>query len=134
MSVPEPSRQVVFQRIRNRIIEVLECLSSFDAQREYARRVPICYVPYELINSWADFVHSSRPKDFTGPVFSAAERDAIERFYSALDAASDALPDDFPPLERVLKEPYWARLREAAETALATFAARGKLSEDVEAA
>jgi len=48
------------------------------------------------------------------------------------DATADALPDDYPTLEDVQRMPAWERLRREAESALAAFAPRGKLSEDRE--
>ena len=134
MTEPRPSERVVLQRIRNRIIEVLETFSSFEEQRNYALRVPIVYVPYELVNSWEDWVPEPRPSHFTDPVFSEAERLAIEAFHGEWKLASDSLPDDWPSFEQVLVEPYWARLRHAASNALKVFESRGRLSEDVEAA
>jgi hypothetical protein len=127
------SQRLVLQRIRNRIIENLSTMASFDEQRTYAKRVPICYVPYELINGWEDFVDSPRPAHFTEPVFSSVECDAIEQFYPHWRDAADALPEGFPPLEDVLNSPYWMRLRDAAREALAAFLIRGRLPEDAEA-
>jgi hypothetical protein len=124
---------LVLQRIRNRIIEALGTMASLDEQRSYAQRVPICYVPYELISGWEDFVDSPRPAHFTAPVFSPLECAALEQFYPHWRDAADALPQDFPPLEDVLSSPYWARLRDAARQALAVFLVRGRLPEDAEA-
>lgn len=134
MPQTEPSRQLLLQRIRNRIIENLEILSSFDEQRDYAVRVPIVYVPYELISSWEDYVSEPRPSHFSDPVFSEAERNAIQAFHREWNTAADALPNNYPPFEDVLEAPYWAQLRDAASIALKVFAVRGKLSEDVEIA
>jgi hypothetical protein len=131
--LPDATPRLVLQRIRNRIIENLGMMASFNEQRIYAKRVPICYVPYELINGWEDFVDSPRPTHFTEPVFSSVERDAIEQFYPHWRDAADSLPDDFPPLEDVLDSPYWVRLREAARQALASFMIRGRLPDDAEA-
>jgi hypothetical protein len=130
--VPDPTPQLVLQRIRNRIIESLEMFASFDEQRSYAQRVPICYVPYELINGWADLVDSPHPAFLAEPVFSSEEGDAIEHFYSYWRKAVDALPEGYPPLEDVLKATYWVRLCDAARQVLAVFLVRGRLSEDAE--
>jgi hypothetical protein len=59
----EPSRRVVEQRVRNRIIEYLEPASSFEAQQQYERDVAIAHVPYELINQWEDWVHKDPRED-----------------------------------------------------------------------
>jgi hypothetical protein len=129
----EATPRLVLQRIRNRIIENLGTMASFDEQRTYAQRVPICYVPYELISGWEDFVDSPRPSHFTEPVFSSVECEALEQFYPHWRDAADALPEDFPALEDVLNSPYWMRLRDAAREALAVFLIRGRLPEDAEA-
>jgi hypothetical protein len=134
MSRTEPSQRVILQRIRNRIIEHLETLSSIDAQLEYAAKVPYVYVPYELINGWEDWVDSARPADFSAPVFTGPECDAIERFHLEWDAAAEALPDDYPPLEEVLASSYWKSLQCAASSSLKVFKIRGRLPEDEEAA
>ena len=133
MSEPEASPRLILQRIRNRVIENLETFASFDEQLAYEQRVPICYVPYEMIDSWEDWVDSPRPSHFVDPVFSADERDAIEKFHSVWDAAATALPDNYPPLRDVQNQAYWRQVRDAAAEALAVFKVRGELSEDVEA-
>jgi hypothetical protein len=130
--LPDATPRLVLQRIRNRIIETLGTMSSFDEQRRYAQRVPICYVPYELISGWQDFVDSPRPLHFTAPVFSSVECAALEEFYPHWRDAAEALPEGFPPLEEVLNSSYWVRLRDAAAQALAAFLIRGRLPEDAE--
>lgn len=125
-----PSAQVVLQRIRNRIIGILETFSSYDEQREYARNVPIAYIPYELLSSWDDFVDQPWPAHFTEPVFNEEERRAIAIFHAELVAASAAMPNTYPRLEEVLAAPYWNALREAAVKALVPFRSRGRLPED----
>ena len=134
MPCTQPSERVVLQRIRNRILEYLETLASLDTQRVYAAQLPSVYLPYELINSWEDWVGAPRPRHFTSPVFSELERNAVESFYLEWDAAASALPEGSPPLEEVLAAPYWARLRDAATAALNVFMIRGRLSEDIESA
>jgi hypothetical protein len=131
--MPDATPQLVLQRIRNQIIENLGALASFDEQRQYGQRVPICFVPYELINDWADLMNSPRPPHFTEPVFSSQERDAIEQFYPHWRDAVDALPEDYPALEELLNAPYWVRLGDAARHALAVFLIRGRLPDDAEA-
>jgi hypothetical protein len=127
-----PSAAIVLQRIRNRIIETLETFASFDAQREYARSVPFVYIPSELISAWEDFVHEPRPKEFVSPTFTAEEIDAIQKFHNVWESVSKIFPSEKPPLEEVLRAPYWETLRGAAVTALLAFEARGKLSDETE--
>jgi len=127
-----PSKQVVMQRGRNRIIEGLETASSFDAQREYQRRVPI-HVPHEIINGWGDQVVAPINADrYPHPVFTQAERDAMAEYDRVLNEVSGATPGRLPPLEETLRLPQWHRLRDAAERALTVFLVRGRLPEDEE--
>lgn len=76
--------QIGLQRIRNRIIEHLELASSFESQREYQSVAPI-HVPNDIINQWEDWVHDARVLNFTMPVFSVDEQDAVARFHRAWD-------------------------------------------------
>jgi hypothetical protein len=132
MNEASPSQQLILQRIRNRIIEHLETLASFDAQRDYQLRVPKINVPYELINGWEDWVDGPAPTHFVEPVFSAAEREVVAVFHAEWNRAASDMPDTYPSLSEVQAAPYWSRLRDAAERALMVFEKRGKLSEEVE--
>ena len=129
MTVDEVTKLLVLQSVRNRIIEHLELLSSFDDQREYQKTVPNVYLPYELINAWEDWVTESSTTSFIAPVFTEAESMAIEKFHSTWDLVAEALPDNYPHFEKVLSSDYWAVLRQGAEDALQVLSVRGKLSE-----
>jgi hypothetical protein len=59
----KPSRRVVEQRVRNRIIEYLELASSFETQQGYERDVPIAHISYEVISQWEDWVHKDPRED-----------------------------------------------------------------------
>jgi len=127
------SEQVIDQRIRNRVIEWLERAASFSNQTEYQLAVPGINFPYELVNSFEDWVHGD-PRSVTLPdIFSADESEAISVTYGAWDAAADALPDTYPSLADAQALPEWEVLRSAAERALVIFAIRGRFSEDDEA-
>jgi hypothetical protein len=127
----EPTRQVVLQRIRNRVIEYLELASSYEDQREYQSRVPI-HVPNEIVNQWEDWVQCPGDLTFSEPVFSAAERDAVVRFHAVWDEVANNTPDPLPDVEDLFVTEEWRRLRDAALDALQVFRVRGKLSEDHE--
>ena len=104
-----PSRRVVHQRIRNRIIESLELASSIPSQREYARRIPNVYVPYEVLNGWDDFVNErTLPNLFVEPVFTSEEREAVISFHDA--TVMVPIPSGFPPEESVWTSEYWQQL------------------------
>ena len=131
--MPEPSKRLVLQRVRNRIIEYLELASSFDAQRQYEFQVPIAVVP-EIVDSWEDSVVEGWEATFVAPVFSKDERVAVARFDKTLSDITASLPDQTPDLSEVQRSVSWSRLRDVAADALAVLVKRGKLSEDIEVA
>ncbi len=108
--------------------------SSFAAQREYERAVPIAHVPYEVINQWEDCVPQvpGTALDFS-EVYVAEEVEALKNFHVVWDKTTKAVPDDYPSLQDVQAMLAWEQLRREAETALAVFSRRGKLPEDREA-
>jgi len=125
-----PSRQLVAQRVRNRIIEYLELASSFDKQLEYEHAVPI-NVPLEIINQWED----SNPEsiaDIGEPVFDSHESEAIAAFDRIWNQVAAATPDPLPPLRALQQSSQWNVLRGAAEVALLVFLKRGRFPEEVE--
>ena len=131
----KPSRRVVEQRVRNRIIEYLELASSFEAQQQYDRDVPIAHVPYELINQWEDWVHKDPREDRDlSDVYDGAEVEAMCQFHAAWEDAASAVANNYPPLSEAQALTEWDRLREAARSALSVFMRRGKMSEDHEVA
>jgi hypothetical protein len=131
----KPSRRVIEQRVRNRIIEYLELASSFEAQQEYERDVPIEPVPYEVINQWEDWVHTDPREDRDlSDIYDEAEVQAMCQFQVAWDDAASAVPNNYPSLSEVQALPESDRLRESAGFALSVFTRRGKMSEDHEVA
>jgi hypothetical protein len=129
----EPSRRVVDQRIRNRVIDYLELVASFADQVEYARTVPFVHVPYEVINQWEDWVITDPSRDSEiSDVFTADEVATLGRFHETWEATVDAVPDEYPSLAVVQVLPEWERLRRDAESALTVLMRRGKMPEDHE--
>jgi hypothetical protein len=90
------SRQLLQQRIRNRIIEYLELAASAERQRDYERRAPIAQVPNEMINQWADVVHADNWDWYSQPVFSIEESEAIRTFHDVWLAVADETPEPMP--------------------------------------
>ena len=133
MEDPAPSRRIVSQRIRNRIIEYFDLVASYEAQLEYEKRVPFVNVPYEVINQWEDSVPPPPriPVDDLS-VFSPEELREIDLFRPIWDAAADAIGKDFPTVTFVQSLPEWDRLRERAVSAASVFRERGLLPEDRE--
>jgi len=133
MEDPAPSRRIVSQRIRNRIIEYFDLVASYEAQVVYEKRVPFVNVPYEVINQWEDWVPPPprTPVDDLS-VFSPGELREIDLFRPVWDAAADAIGKDFPTVAFVQSLPEWDRLRERAMSAALVFRERGVLPEERE--
>jgi hypothetical protein len=126
----EPSPQLVLQRVRNRLIEYLQLVASRQAQLLYQASARVD-VSTELINQWDDWF-PKEPGLLVDPVFTSEERLALARFHSVMLEVVDALPRNIPDLGTFQTLPAWTRLQQAATQALATFATRGVLDEDVE--
>jgi hypothetical protein len=131
----KPSRRVVEQRVRNRIIEYLELASSFEARQEHERDVPLEHIPYGVINQWEGWVHKDPREDRDlSDVYDEAEVDAMCQFHAEWEDAAPAVPDNHPPLSEVQALPDWDRLRDEAGPALSVFMRRGKMAQDHEVA
>ncbi|MBL8682563.1 MAG: hypothetical protein JNK05_25570 [Myxococcales bacterium] len=117
------------RRLRNRIIEYLELVASFEFQREYQRIAPV-WVPNEVINQWEDRVGSPACLTFAAsPVYTLDEDRALRDFHEVWLEVADGTPDPLPELEETLRLPAWERLRAAAESALRVMMVQGYLPE-----
>jgi hypothetical protein len=128
-----PSRRVVGQRVRNRVIEYLELASSFDDQLEYERVAPdFVPIPEEIIEQWNDWVPGDpRQQTVFADVYSDAEVLAIKSFHETWQHVVDHTPSPMPPLRQTMALPEWNELREAASQALALFEQRGRMPEEL---
>ena len=123
-------RDVVDTRIRNRIMEYLQLVSSAAQQKDYQRRVPDVNVPTELICSWEDWMPVEEgAQGFAPPVYSAEECEAIGRYGRSWEAVAAATPEEIPSLEEFIGTPEWRRLKQTAEEALSVFQRRGVFEE-----
>ena len=120
----EVSNIVMLQRIRNRIIEYLGAVSSYEKQGEMG--------PTAIICRWEDWVVESWNEDYVDPVFSKEEQDAIGKYNATWEQVADLTPDPPPALEELVNTEAWKRLHDEAEKSLAVFHKRGKLSEEHE--
>lgn len=124
------SNRIIEQRIRNNVLDYLELAGSFERQIEYSWRVPIAYVPYEVISQWEDSVDlDSTAVADTSSVYSPLEVAAMRSFHRVWLEASEALPGDYSPLAEVHALPEWVALRDAARAASAVFEVRGVMPE-----
>lgn len=130
---PNPSLQLLKQRIRENIIDYLDIASSAEEQLDYERRVPIAHVPSEMINMWEDSVDAADFDWFAPPVFSLAEREAIRSFHAVWDSVAAETPDPMPyTIAALIGSAPWDRLMRAAQRAAAIFHRRGRFSRDHE--
>lgn len=130
----EPSRRLIAQRVRNRVIEYLELASSFEDQLMYQRNVAHIgvNVASETINQWEDWIPvDPRTHEFSD-VYTADEVRAVREYHVVWNDVADRTPPVLPCLEAVQELPAWDELRQAALAALGVFERRGALPEDRE--
>ena len=105
------SELVVLQRVRNRIIEVLELFSddnAFDVARSN-------------LEFWEDWVNPDKIETYVSPVFTQAERIEIQKVCKAWDNVDINSPQE---------SEEWLCLSRTSEKSLKVFNHRGKFSED----
>ena len=118
--------QLVYQRIRNRIIEMLEWMIESES------KVPAVGFD-ELTSLWEDWVMSPFQKDlYPVPVYTAEESECIRKVSHAVDALCNATPSSITADATVLTLPEWAVVVETARKAHAVLMKRGRLSEEEE--
>jgi hypothetical protein len=133
MAEPKISRQLLQQRIRNRMIEYLELAASAEEQREYERRTPIAVIPNEVINQWEDIVNADDWDWYSEPVFSAEESEAIRSFHAVWLAVIDETPEPMPyTIDALIGTSAWNRLMVAARDTLRVLSLRGRFDEERE--
>jgi len=107
------SEIVVLQRIRNRVIEVLELFADSGENEK----------SHSLIEFWGDWVESERPANFIAPVFSSEEKECVARVHRAWDIID---------MDEPLDSESWCILNSFSKSALTIFMRRGLMSEEVE--
>ena len=118
--------ETLYCRLRNRIIEHLQLVSSAEEQLAYQQSAPIAQVSGELFNAWGDWVADEATIDeFTAPVFSPEEQLAIREFNAALNAVAGRTTQDLPYITDFIGTPEWQELSSAALEALSVFQVRG---------
>ena len=126
-------RQLVHQRIRNRLIEYFELLSSEAALLDYEASVPINLFA-EIIDQWEDWLAEpgEMPKAHAYPIGVYSKEEVVEvlRFHMIWDAVSGSTPDPIDRIADFFAMPEWPLLQSAAASALAVFGKRGKLPEN----
>ena len=124
MAMEEISDLLLNQRIRNRIIEVLEITASYEEQEKFGSD--------EVVNMWEDWVDDNRIIDYLEPVFTKQEQECLAEFHKTWNYVADHTPQILPNISELKQNEYWSALVDAASKALVVFSQRGKMSEDIE--
>lgn len=98
------------------MLDLLDLLADFEAQRAYERDVPIADVPAELVSMWFDDAYHPTSAQHIR-AFSVRERDLLAAFHSVYERCVDALPSDGGVIA-LQQSPHWATVAQhAARTA-----------------
>jgi len=123
MSDTGVSRKVVEQRVRNRLIEWLEVLTSYETE-------PPPFDLNELINQWDDW--SPQSSSYAADVYTAKEAECLSLVAAALEEFCKATAPLIPNEADELVKPEWTKLVLSGRSALSELHLRGRLSEDFE--
>jgi len=115
---------LIHQRIRNRIIEILEWI----LESEY--KVPELGFN-ELINSWADWADILVNNPNFPLTYTASEINSLMNVNLAIEAFCESTPPMVPDIPDILALPEWSQLVSSARLAHAELMKRGRFSEDV---
>lgn len=116
--------QLVYQRIRNRVVEILDWISECES-------TPPDLGMNELINSWEDWVPSPLPESyFPEPVFTPEEERLIRNVSSTIDTFCDATPKFIQDELSALRLPQWVAVVIAAKAAHIEMMKRGQMPEE----
>lgn len=118
----EISQQLLYQRLRNRVIDLMEVHSSIE---DIAR-----FGAYEMINLIDDIL----PLDYDEApgVFSEKEERAVAWFLELAESAAEATDEDSWDTEWFENSQEWMKLSRFARHALTVFSERGRFSEEYE--
>lgn len=121
-AMDEISQQLVYQRVRNRVIEVLELYCSLDDLAKFG-----AFEAINMADDWLVLDYKKAPK-----VFNQKERDAVGDFMKLWDVASNATNEDISSVAEFESSMEWVRLCETAKQAVLIFSERGRFSEEIE--
>lgn len=125
--VPDEAEQT---RYRGYIIDALALAGSFEEQLAFRANVPIANASAEVIEKWSDAYHDDALGNYTAPVFSDDEVQAMREFNTVWLDVCARTPKRLPSLEELFaSSPEWSAMRDAANKALLVFDARGQIVE-----
>lgn len=116
------SQQLLYQRLRNRVIELLEMHSSFEDIAALG-----AFEMINMVDDWLPLDYSEAPK-----VFSEKEKEVVSQFIEFAEVAAEATNSDTWDVEYFKGAEEWVRLSEFSKNALAIFEKRGRFSEETE--
>lgn len=104
---------------RERVIEVLELISSEEAQKSYQKEVPFVNVPDEILCMWFDDLRMPESLNNAGIVLSHTEKEELTKFSSLFDRASHLVkrPSEVT-LENLIRNKDWQNLMSEASRLL----------------
>jgi hypothetical protein len=118
--------QLVYQRIRNRIIEMLELLIECESS-------PSEFGLNELINFWEDWVSSPLQEDeFPTSVYTEVEGKLLREVSLTINAFCEVTPQSITDETGAMALPEWTAVIVTARLAYITMMKRGRFSEDEE--
>lgn len=122
----QPSDRIVLQRLRNRLMELLERLAVPEVLAASHDD------PAELVDDWEFLARLPRP--YTPPAYTPRELAAVRRVDDAWDRLERQMPadTDWRRLQQFESSAAWTALVSEAAAAFAVFEERGQLPEDVE--
>lgn len=118
----EISRQLLYQRLRNRVIELLDTYSSLEDIATLG-----AYEMIEMVDDWLPLDYAEAPK-----VFSEKEKVAVAKFTELATAAAEATKENTWSIDWFRNSAEWVSVSRFAEHALAVFSERGRFSEESE--
>ncbi len=118
----EISQQLLSQRLRNRVIELLDLYCSFD---DLARLG--AFEAINMVDDWLPLDYDKAPN-----VFIEKEKKAIAEFIHFFEEASNATDEDTWDVNWFRSSNEWVRLCAFAKNTLTILLERGRFSEDVE--
>ena len=119
----EISDTLLKQRLRNRIIEVLDAFSDEECVEIIGTG--------EIIEQWYDYVDEERLVFYDRPIFSNEELNALKRFHNLLENSNQKVPETWS-LNELLGNKEWESLVSTAKEELQIFQKRGRMDEEQE--
>lgn len=118
----EISQQLLCQRLRNRVIEVLDLYCSFDDLAKFG-----AFEAINMVDDWLPLDYDKAPN-----VFIEREKGAIDEFIRCFKAASNVTEEDNLDVNWFKSSEEWFHLSAAAKDALLVLLERGRFSDEME--